>query len=66
MFLYVLAKVPSCGTDISAEACTTLWTSWDNQAENLLNVITVAILPIVTLMLGFYFGTEKAAPVLEE
>lgn len=60
MFLYILFTVPSCEAKMTDESCTALLSSWDKQAETLLNVITIAILPIVTLMLGFYFGTEQA------
>ena len=66
MFLYVLFTVPSCNTSANTKDCTALLDLWGRQAENLLNVVTVAILPIVTLMLGFYFGTEKTASVAED
>ena len=56
MFAYILFTVPNC--EISDKtACEAMITSWDKQADLLLNSITVAVLPIVTLMLGFYFGT---------
>ena len=66
MFLYILFTVPSCGDGVTIENCEVLSASWDKQTENLLNVVTIAILPIVTLMLGFYFGTERAAASTSE
>ena len=61
MFLYLLFTVPSCPADMKEAACKALANSWDNQAGKLLDLITIAILPVVTLMLGFYFGTERTA-----
>lgn len=39
------------------EACAT---AMDERSDILINAITTAVLPIVTLMLGFYFGVEKS------
>jgi hypothetical protein len=33
--------------------------AWQEPAEFLLKIITSAVLPIVTLVLGYYFGTAK-------
>jgi hypothetical protein len=33
---------------------------WKEPAEFLLQVLTTAVLPIVTLVLGYYFGTQAA------
>ena len=34
--------------------------AWQGPADFLLQVLTTAVLPIVTLVLGYYFGTAKA------
>ncbi|MDQ3674416.1 MAG: hypothetical protein M3365_08580 [Gemmatimonadota bacterium] len=34
--------------------------AWKESAEFLLQVLTTTVLPIVTLVLGYYFGTAKA------
>ncbi|CAN5161003.1 hypothetical protein BH10PSE9_BH10PSE9_04850 [soil metagenome] len=34
--------------------------AWKEPAEFLLKVLTSVVLPIVTLVLGYYFGTAKA------
>lgn len=34
--------------------------AWKEPADYLLQVLTTAVLPIVTLVLGYYFGTAKA------
>ncbi len=47
---------PGCGTDGTAAACS----AWKEPAEFLLKVLTSVVLPIVTLVLGYYFGTTKA------
>lgn len=57
--VYIAAKVPECGSG-QAEPCKTLISSWETQGELLLELIVTAVLPIVTLMLGFYFGTETS------
>jgi ABC-type dipeptide/oligopeptide/nickel transport system permease component len=44
-----------CGTPPAA-GCV----PWQEPAEFLLKVLTTAVLPIVTLVLGYYFGTAKA------
>lgn len=58
-FLFILFTVPDC-TGLDAAACSGLTGSWDRQAVLLRDLITAVVLPIVTLMLGFYFGTERA------
>lgn len=65
MFAYILGTVPSCAGLPDADTCKAVVASWDRQAELLLNVIVTAVLPIVTLMLGFYFGTERAAAIAQ-
>lgn len=49
-FVYVIADFPEC---TSAEVCKA-------QFDALRDLITTAVVPVVTLMLGFYFGTEAA------
>lgn len=39
----------------AASACL----AWKEPADYLLQVLTTAVLPIVTLVLGYYFGTAK-------
>ena len=56
MFWYILFTVPDCA-NLEKDVCSVVTGAWDKQADLLLNSITVAVLPIVTLMLGFYFGT---------
>ena len=34
--------------------------AWEKQAEFLSRVLSSVLLPVVTLVLGYYFGTEKA------
>lgn len=53
---FVLFASPGCAGVDCAQA-NTLWTS---KAEMIQELIVTAVLPIVTLMLGFYFGTETA------
>ena len=54
----VVLAVKCSAVDIAK--CGELIGSWDKKADNLLEIITTAVIPIVTLMLGFYFGTEKS------
>ena len=49
----VLGASPPAG---SSPACV----AWKEPADYLLQVLTTAVLPIVTLVLGYYFGTAKA------
>jgi Na+/H+ antiporter NhaC len=56
---YLFLRFPEC-KDVAAEICTVQQTGWDAQAETLSSLLTGAVLPVVTLMLGFYFGTETA------
>lgn len=55
----VLAIVVQCANSDGSE-CVAFLTERASQSEGLLNIITTAVLPIVTLMIGFYFGSEKA------
>ena len=41
--------------DLPATGCV----AWKEPAEFLLQVLTTTVLPIVTLVLGYYFGTAK-------
>ena len=33
---------------------------WKEMLSGLLNIVTVAVLPVATLVLGFYFGSDKS------
>ncbi len=46
---------PGCGPGPDAVSCS----AWQEPAEFLLKVLTSVVLPIVTLVLGYYFGTAK-------
>lgn len=52
--LYILFSVPAC----TVSDCAGEESAWAQQGELLMNLIVTAVVPIVTLMLGFYFGTE--------
>jgi hypothetical protein len=41
------------------DTVTTACVEWKGPADFLLQVLTTAVLPIVTLVLGYYFGTAK-------
>lgn len=56
---YILYKFPEC-TPETVKNCKAIYGAWENQAAVLRDLITTAVLPVVTLMLGFYFGTETA------
>jgi hypothetical protein len=58
IIVYVMFSVPACTGDI--EICQAASAAWDRQAGMLSDLIITAVVPIVTLMLGFYFGTENA------
>jgi ABC-type dipeptide/oligopeptide/nickel transport system permease component len=47
------------GTPCNA-ATTTGCVEWQGPADFLLQVLTTTVLPIVTLVLGYYFGTAKS------
>lgn len=57
IILYVMFSVPTCTAAL--EVCTAASAAWDKQAGMLSDLIVTAVLPVVTLMLGFYFGTEN-------
>jgi hypothetical protein len=57
IILYVMFSVPVCTED--PEICQVASAAWDKQAGMLSDLIVTAVLPVVTLMLGFYFGTEN-------
>jgi hypothetical protein len=57
IILYVMFSVPNCTVDL--ETCQAASAAWDKQAGMLSDLIVTAVLPVVTLMLGFYFGTEN-------
>ncbi|MCX7645757.1 MAG: hypothetical protein N2Z62_10745 [Rhodobacteraceae bacterium] len=58
VILYVMLSVPACQGD--AAGCTAALGTWQTQGALLSDLIVTAVLPVVTLMLGFYFGTENA------
>lgn len=57
IILYVMFSVPTCTSEL--EICNAASAAWDKQAGMLSDLIVTAVLPVVTLMLGFYFGTEN-------
>ena len=57
IILYVMFSVPTCTGEL--EVCNAASAAWDKQAGMLSDLIVTAVLPVVTLMLGFYFGTEN-------
>lgn len=57
IILYVMFSVPDCTAAL--EVCQASSAAWDKQAGMLSDLIVTAVLPVVTLMLGFYFGTEN-------
>ena len=57
IILYVMFSVPTCTGEL--EICNAASAAWDKQAGMLSDLIVTAVLPVVTLMLGFYFGTEN-------
>jgi uncharacterized membrane protein len=64
LILFVLLSflTPSdCETVREGDTVTTTCSgeAWKSKAEFLLSVISSVMLPVVTLVLGFYFGTEK-------
>jgi len=56
---YVGLSVPDCGA--AGGACNPM-EAWQSQAKLLFDLVVTAVVPIVTLMLGFYFGTESSQP----
>ena len=57
VIMFIILYAPGCsGAD---ETCTAASVSWERQAALLHDLVVTAVLPIVTLMLGFYFGTEN-------
>ena len=57
VILYVMLSVPACQGDPAG--CTATLGTWEKQGALLSDLIITAVLPVVTLMLGFYFGTEN-------
>ena len=57
IILYVMFSVPDCTAAL--DVCRASSEAWDKQAGMLSDLIVTAVLPVVTLMLGFYFGTEN-------
>ena len=57
--VYVALSLPDC-TSIEPDMCGALQAVWKTQSETLIALLTGSVLPVVTLMLGFYFGTETA------
>lgn len=58
VILYITLSVPACQGE--ANVCTAALGIWERQGALLSDLIVTAVLPVVTLMLGFYFGTENA------
>ncbi len=57
IFWFLVPCPPTApGSSSSPQACL----AWKEPADYLLQVLTTAVLPIVTLVLGYYFGTAKA------
>ena len=56
---FLSVKFPTL-TCTDAAMCKSAVADWKDMASVLLNVVAVAVLPIVTLVLGFYFGSESA------
>ena len=57
---YVPCRTPADATSASASGTGAACLEWKEPADYLLQVLTTAVLPIVTLVLGYYFGTAKA------
>ena len=62
MIGYIVFQSPTCAAKelkdaALLDACVE---AIDGRANLLLSAITTTVLPIVTLMLGFYFGVEQA------
>ncbi len=57
--VYLLFTAPDCGA-AAIETCSGHMARWEAQVGRLQDLIVTAVLPIVTLMLGFYFGTETS------
>lgn len=56
VFWFLTPCTTTPGAATTAAACV----EWQGPADFLLQVLTTAVLPIVTLVLGYYFGTAKA------
>lgn len=55
-FFYIVFSAPACP---DGQTCANV-AAWTAQMDMLRDMIVTVVLPIVTLMLGFYFGTESA------
>lgn len=55
-FFYIVFSAPACP---DGQTCGNV-EAWTAQMDMLRDMIVTVVLPIVTLMLGFYFGTESA------
>lgn len=55
-FFYIVFTAPACP---EGQVCGNV-EAWKTQMEMLRDMIVTVVLPIVTLMLGFYFGTETS------
>lgn len=58
LFSFVIWRYPIVNCPAS-ENCTDDLVLWKEQASFLLDAIASTILPVLTLVLGFYFGTQK-------
>ena len=54
-FVFIFGGNPPTCTVIPCNAL-----DWEKPAEFLFKVLSSILLPVVTLVLGYYFGTEKA------
>jgi len=59
ILIFLASRFPTIHCE-GVEECEKAVLIWKDMASVLLNVVSVAILPVVTLVLGFYFGSEKA------
>lgn len=53
IFLLVLGQLLVTGANTGTNA------GWKEPAEFLVNIVSSVLLPVVTLVLGYYFGKEK-------
>lgn len=58
IFLYIIASFVMAYIECNV-SCSDIIKNWKEYAEFLADVVTVSVVPIVTLVIGFYFGSEK-------
>lgn len=59
ILIFLGANYPALECD-EAGKCTDAIEAWKDLSGVLLNIVSVVILPVVTLVLGFYFGSQKS------